>query len=152
VTRFLDEKTRKKVQVMGSGAELLSRLRDALGPDAHLPASALTGALEASYGSSALEGLVGAHEVCYEYVAEREQSLARGDTVDSPRHVKSSRSYAQLAALGGAPGAMAAARAWRWMGRPARAEAARKRRRCVTSCAGGAQWRVASAHARVRAP
>lgn len=111
MTRFLDEKTRKKVQVMGSGAELLSRLRDALGPDAHLPASALTGALEASYGSSALEGLVGAHEVCYEYVAEREQSLARGDTVDSPRHVKSSRSYAQLAALGGAPGAMAAARA-----------------------------------------
>ena len=31
MTRFLDEKTRKKVQVMGSGAELLSRLRDALG-------------------------------------------------------------------------------------------------------------------------
>ena len=71
---------------MGSGAELLSRLRDALGPDAHLPASALTGALEASYASSALEGLVGAHEVCYEYVAERERARQVGGTPDDPVH------------------------------------------------------------------
>jgi hypothetical protein len=114
VTRFLDEKTRKKVQVMGSGAELLTRLQEALGPDAHLPPSALTGPLEASLARSpAADGLLGAHEVCYAYVSERAGCIARGEPVDTPRAVHGSRSYAQLAALGprkaGAAGADVAA-------------------------------------------
>jgi hypothetical protein len=111
VTRFLDEKTRKKVQVMGSGAELLTRLKDALGPDAHLPASALTGPLDAGPGARGVpaDGLVGAHEVCFAYVAEREGCIRRGEAVDTPRALSGSASYAQLAALGKRPGAAAAA-------------------------------------------
>jgi hypothetical protein len=86
---------------MGSGAELLVRLQEALGPDAHLPPSALTGPLEASLARSpALDGLLGAHEVCYAYVGERAGCIARGEPVDTPRALNGSRSYAQLAALG----------------------------------------------------
>ena len=104
VTRFLDEKTRKKVQVLPSGPDLHARLKALLGPDAHIPAALVTGSSVPDFGSSDFpaKGLVGAHEIVYEYIAEREKALARGEGVDGPRHLANSRSYAQMTALGAA--------------------------------------------------
>jgi len=96
VTRFLDEKTRKKVQVLGSGPDLPAKLRAVLGPDAFIPAAAVTGPVD----GAPVDGLLGAHDICYEYVAERERAIARGEAVDGARALASSRSYAALAALG----------------------------------------------------
>ena len=106
VTRFLDEKTRKKVQVLPSGPDLHARLKALLGPDAHIPAALVTGSSVPDFAASDFpaKGLVGAHEIVYQYIAEREKALARGEGVDGPRHLANSRSYAQMAALGGASG------------------------------------------------
>lgn len=102
VTRFLDEKTRKKVQVLPSGPDLHARLKQLLGPDAHIPAAAVSGTGIPDFNSVDFpaKGLLGAHEIVYQYVAERERAIATGEAVDGPRHLANSKSYSQLASLG----------------------------------------------------
>jgi hypothetical protein len=96
VARMMDEKTRAKIQVVpGSGAELAAKLRELLGPDAHVPTAAVSG----PPGDGA--GLLNSHELVFAYVAERERLLGQGCDPDAPPAVHSSASYGRLAALGG---------------------------------------------------
>lgn len=107
VTRFMDEKTRKKLVVLGSGPELPAKLKAALGPAAHVPAAAVTGP---SPLSGPIEGMVGAHEVVYEYIAERTRREAQhGENgPDSHSAVDGTRTFATLSNMGPAAAAVPA--------------------------------------------
>ena len=100
----LSPATRRKMVVLGSGAPMVAALREALGPDVHLPAAVLTG------DANCMQGVVDVGAVCFEYIADVEvrasirQCSARMDCISHTRICVNIRSQRSLAAGGSAEG------------------------------------------------
>lgn len=79
VTPLISPATRRKIFVLGSGPPMLAALREALGPDVHLPASVLCAPPHAPVVLPAQgAGVIDVGACCFEYIADVQRNVLSG--------------------------------------------------------------------------